>query len=158
MTPSSTVEASYGRVHRRLWQALYAFAGDADVASDALSEAFAQALRRGTAIRDIDAWVWRSAFIICGGLLQQKSRLGAELRIVELRTDEAAIEAEPVVEFVSLLRELTDQQRAIVALRYLGGMQPSDIADAIDSTPGSVRVQLHRAHEQLRTQLQENDR
>ena len=36
----------------RLWRAIYAFAGDAEIASDAVAEAFAQVLNRGAAVRD----------------------------------------------------------------------------------------------------------
>jgi RNA polymerase sigma-70 factor, ECF subfamily len=42
---------------KRPWWALVAFSGDRDIASDAESEAFAQALRRGNAIRDPLAWI-----------------------------------------------------------------------------------------------------
>jgi hypothetical protein len=35
--------------------------------SDAVSEAFAQAIARGSAIDDVDRWVWRSAFSIARG-------------------------------------------------------------------------------------------
>jgi hypothetical protein len=47
------VESVYRQDGDRLWRALYAFAGNEDVASDAVAEAFAQALRRGSAIRDV---------------------------------------------------------------------------------------------------------
>src|SRR5262245_53877935 len=63
------VEAAYRAVHPRLWRALLAFTGDAELASDAESEAFAQVLRRGDAVDDVAAWVWRSAFRIAAGLL-----------------------------------------------------------------------------------------
>ena len=58
------VERSFRAQSERLWRALLLFSGDPEVASDALSEAFAQALRRGSAIRDVDRWVWRAAFRI----------------------------------------------------------------------------------------------
>jgi DNA-directed RNA polymerase specialized sigma24 family protein len=45
------IEALYRQDGDRLWRALYAFAGDEDVASDAAAEAFAQALRRGRGLR-----------------------------------------------------------------------------------------------------------
>lgn len=48
--------------HERLWRSLLAYAGDADLASDAPAEAFAQALWRGDGLRDPAAWVWRAAF------------------------------------------------------------------------------------------------
>ena len=69
------VEAVYRSDGDRLWRALYAFTGDEDVASDAAAEAFAQALRRGSAIRDVRSWVWRSAFQIARGDLKRGSSL-----------------------------------------------------------------------------------
>jgi DNA-directed RNA polymerase specialized sigma24 family protein len=44
------LEVLYRKHGKRLWWALVAFSGDRDIASDAESEAFAQALRRGEAI------------------------------------------------------------------------------------------------------------
>ena len=68
------VEELYREHGKRLWWALVAFSGDRDIASDAESEAFAQALRRGEAIKDPLAWVWRAAFRIAAGELQQRGR------------------------------------------------------------------------------------
>ena len=58
-TPLS-VEALYRADADRLWRAVYAFAGDAEIASDAVAEAYAQVLHRGWAVRDPQAWTWRS--------------------------------------------------------------------------------------------------
>ena len=54
---ASQVESVYRQDGDRLWRALYAYAGNTEVASDAVAEAFAQALRRGSAIKDVRAWV-----------------------------------------------------------------------------------------------------
>ena len=51
------IEALYRADADRLWRAVYAFAGDAEIASDAVAEAYAQLLRRGSAVRDPAAWV-----------------------------------------------------------------------------------------------------
>ena len=48
---TTEVEAVYRQDGARLWRALYAFAGNENVASDAVAEAFAQALARGSAIQ-----------------------------------------------------------------------------------------------------------
>jgi len=40
------VEAVYRADAERLWRAIFAFAGDAEIASDAVAEAFAQVLQR----------------------------------------------------------------------------------------------------------------
>ena len=67
------VETVYRSVHPRLWRSLLSYTGDAEVASDAEAEAFAQVLRRGDAVDDVAAWVWRSAFRIAAGLLAARS-------------------------------------------------------------------------------------
>lgn len=140
-------EAAYRAIHPRLWRALLSFAGDPEVASDAESEAFTQAIRRGDEIDDVEAWVWRSAFKIAAGLLARRGRPAGipDERLVDAPT--------PVTEFLALLEGLSAQQRAIVALRYGGGFTPTEIAELLDTSPGVVRVQLHRAHTTLRATL-----
>ena len=54
--PASTVERLYREQGDRMWRAVLAFGGDPDVASEAVAETFAQALRRGIALRDPERW------------------------------------------------------------------------------------------------------
>ena len=153
---ANRVEETYHRLHPRLWRALFAYAGDPDTASDAEAEAFSQALRRGDAIRDVDAWVWRASFRIAAGLLQHRSRQQS-LTLVDAGFIGAESPADSsVVEFVSQLSNLSDQQRATVVLRYIGNFGPTEIAELLNTTAGSVRVQLHRAHNQLRAELEQS--
>jgi hypothetical protein len=56
----------------RIWRALLEFTSDPDVASDALAEAFSQAIARGDAIVDAERWVWRASFKIAGGYLKDR--------------------------------------------------------------------------------------
>src|SRR3954453_23152905 len=70
--PQENVEAVYRADGERLWRAIYAFAGDAEIASDAVAEAFAQAIKRGAAIRDPAAWTWRAAFRISAGAMKER--------------------------------------------------------------------------------------
>jgi len=146
---SERVEVVYRSVHDKLWHSLMAFAGDPDLASDAASEAFAQALRRGDAIHDVERWVWKSAFRILDGLLQARRR-----PLAPLVGDHMVLDATDV-EFLSMLSDLSKQQRKIVVLRYLGQFDAPEIAELLDTTAGSVRVQLHRAHMTLRKSLTE---
>jgi hypothetical protein len=62
----------------RLWQALWAFGGDREIAAEAVAEAFAQGVRRGDAVVDPAAWVWKAAFRICAGLLAARAGRLAE--------------------------------------------------------------------------------
>jgi RNA polymerase sigma-70 factor, ECF subfamily len=50
------VRQAYEAVHAPLWRAVLAYSGSADVADDAVAEAFAQLLRRGDGVDDPAAW------------------------------------------------------------------------------------------------------
>lgn len=146
---SERVEAVYRSAHPKIWRALLAASGDPEMASDAESEAFAQALRRGDAIDDVERWVWKSAFRILDGLL------AARRRPAPVHNDPTPVIDAVDAEFLSMLSDLSTQQRQIVVLRYVGQFNAGEIADVLGSSPGSVRVQLHRAHESLRHSLTE---
>jgi RNA polymerase sigma-70 factor (ECF subfamily) len=147
----SRVEAVYRSIHPVLWRALLAYTADRELASDAESEAFAQALRRGGEIVDVAAWVWRSAFAIATGMRTAR----ANVRPMTARSDSASAAPASAAEFVSLLGGLSGQQRACVVLRYAGGMDIAAIAEALNTSATAVRVQLHRAHGSLRKTLKE---
>ncbi len=69
------VGALYRSDGERLWRAVYGFAQNREVASDAVAEASAQCLARGDAVRSPKAWVWKAAFRIAAGDLQHRSRM-----------------------------------------------------------------------------------
>lgn len=148
------VEDAYLRIHHRLWHALLGFSGDPEVASDAEAEAFSQAIRRGDELRDIDAWVWRSAFRIARGLLADRRR---DRPLDDSTLPVSTIDDARAAEFLSQLGGLSEQQREVVVLRYVGAFRPSEIAELLHTSPGSVRVQLHRAHTKLRAALEDSD-
>ncbi len=144
------VEAVYRSLHPRLWRSLLAYTRDAELASDAEAEAFAQALGRGEAVDDVAAWVWRSAFHIAAGLQAARTRSNG------LGTAEGSIASTgSVAEFLGLLADLSSQQRACVALRYVGGYTAPEIGELLGTSAGTVRVQLHRAHATLRHTIME---
>ena len=143
------VEAVYRAVHARLWRSLLAFTGDAELASDAESEAFAQVLRRGDAVDDVEAWVWRSAFRIASGLLAARSIPPRSVRDCSMPSIGS------VSEFLGLLADLSPQQRACVALRYVGDYTSPEIGELLGTSASTVRVQLNRAHAALRASITE---
>ena len=71
-SPQDAVERVWREHGPKLWRSLTAFTGDADLASDAMAEAFAQALGRGNDIHQADRWIWRSAFLIAKGELKRR--------------------------------------------------------------------------------------
>ena len=107
------------RIHVRLWRAVSAWSGSRDVADEAVAEAFAQALRRGPYIADVDAWVWRAAFRIAAGELKQRRARARSVANVPERTADPP--GEERLELEEALALLSEQQRACVVLREQGG-------------------------------------
>jgi RNA polymerase sigma factor (sigma-70 family) len=148
------LERLYRDRGERLWRAVLAFAGDPDVASDAVSEAFAQALRRGEAIRDPEAWVWRAAFRIAAGELADRRRRASTTAPV----DRASYEIPgPADELIRALAHLSPKQRACVVLHHYAGYPVKEIAAIVGSTAAAVRVHLSQGRKRLRAELESNE-
>jgi RNA polymerase sigma-70 factor, ECF subfamily len=151
LEPRESVEAVYRADAERLWRAVYAFAGDADIASDAVAEAFAQVLSRGAAIRDPAAWTWRTAFRISAGILKSRGS-----------SDAASIPAEHVDQYadpdlLAALRQLPDAQRAAVILFYYADLPIREIAARLGTNSLAVRANLSRGRGRLRHLLGDHD-
>ena len=122
--------------------------GDREAASDAVAEAFAQAIRRGDAIRDPAAWVWKTAFRVAKGLPDKRfaTAPGQE------DGDPGALSDE-LMDLVRALKILTPHQRAAVVLHYYGGYSVREIANILASSASAVGVHLYRARNRLRREL-----
>jgi RNA polymerase sigma-70 factor (ECF subfamily) len=151
--PAERVRAAYEAVHAPLWRAVLAYSGSADVADDAVAEAFAQLLRRGVAVDDPAAWAWRTAFRIAAGDLQRR-RLAA---VADAPPEVGVAMPEPALDLIAALRQLTDQQRACVVLCDLAGHDAPSAARLLGTTAATVRVQLMRSRRRLRDLLEDSD-
>jgi RNA polymerase sigma-70 factor (ECF subfamily) len=148
-----TVEALYRADADRLWRSLHAWTGDAEIASDAVAEAYAQLLNRGDAVRDPAAWTWRAAFRIAGGALKaRRSAPGADIP-----DDEGAPDAYADPDLLAALRRLPEGQRAAVILFYFADLPIARIADRLGSNRLAVRANLSRGRRRLRDLLGAND-
>jgi RNA polymerase sigma-70 factor (ECF subfamily) len=145
------LEVVYREQGARLWRAVLLASGSREVADDAVAEAFAQALRRGRALRDPAAWVWRAAFRIAAGELKERGRM-------------TTFAAEPMIgmpeSFVDLWRALARlslKQRTSVVLADYAGWSHREIAKALGSSVSAVGVHVHRARKRLRELLEGED-
>jgi RNA polymerase sigma-70 factor, ECF subfamily len=148
LEPRDGVEAVYRADAERLWRAIYAFAGDAEIASDAVAEAFAQVLHRGAAVRDPAAWTWRTAFRISAGALKAR---GSAYLGPNLPGEHVDQYGDP--DLLTALRKLPDAQRAAVILFYYADLPVRDIAARLGSNSLSVRANLSRGRTHLRELL-----
>jgi RNA polymerase sigma factor (sigma-70 family) len=152
----ASVESAYRANGDRLWRAIYAWAGDAEVASDAVAEAFAQLIQRGQAVRDPAAWAWRTAFRLAAGAMKA-SRLSNTLNPTE--GDSPARQAAGYLDrygdpdLLAALRRLPDGQRAAVILFYYADLPIAEIASRLGSNQLAVRANLSRGRRRLRQLL-----
>jgi RNA polymerase sigma-70 factor (ECF subfamily) len=149
------VERCYREQAERLWRSLLLYSANADVASEAVAEAFAQALRRGEGIRDVDAWVWRAAFRIASGdLARRRAEASDELTATGDRSVEMP---EPTVDLVRAMRRLSPKQRGAIVLHHYAGYSNKETARILGTTAAAVGVHLERARRRLRTLLEDTD-
>lgn len=140
------VRRVYETDHPRLWRSLFAYTGSRAVADDAAAEAFAQVLRRGDEVRDVSAWVWRSAFAIARGELQQRSRSGGGGESIELAADDP----DGLAGVMAQLQELSAEDRELLVLCHVAGWKPRELAPVLGVPVGALRVRLHRATRRAR--------
>jgi RNA polymerase sigma-70 factor, ECF subfamily len=144
----------YEADHARLWRSVYAFGGSRDVADDATAEAFAQALRRGDEIRDVQAWVWRSAFAIARGQLGARGEFGVG-HSVDMSAAPNAAEPDGLAHVLDALSELELADRELLVLCHVRGWRPSELAPILGVAGPVLRVRLHRATRRARIILEE---
>jgi RNA polymerase sigma-70 factor (ECF subfamily) len=154
--PSQAVQqARFDAVFRehgvRLCRSLLLYAGDPDVAADAVAEAFAQAIRRGEEIETPIAWITKAAYRIAAGELQERRR--GSYPIVEQGYEMP----EPAFDLVTALSELSPKQRAAAILHFYDGYTKAETASLIGSTASAVGVHLFRARQKLRDLLGDDD-
>ena len=151
MTADRGMEQLYRDDGARLWRALFAFSGDREVASDAVAEAFAQAIARGEDLRDPQRWIWRAAFRIALGELKDRGRF-------QPRASDPSYEmTEPPGRLVAGLARLSPNQRASLLLYYYAGYPTKEIAGILGSSAATVRVHLSQGRKRLRRILEEQD-
>ena len=145
------IEQVYRRQAAKLWRALVAFSGDPEVANDAVAEAFAQALGRGAAVRDVERWVWKVAFRIAAGELKDRKMRTNQIEESSYQMPEEAIA------MVSLLGQLSPKQRAAVVLHYFADLPNEQTAEILGVTTATVRVHLSQGRRRLHRLLEEDD-
>ena len=145
----------YEAIHPRLWRALLAWSGSAHVADEAVAEAFAQAARRGAALADPAAWVWRAAFRIAAGDMQRARRRATEpLDELDVAAPASALCLPgDAVDLLRALQQISDQQRRAVVLTDGAGFTAPEAAAVLGTSAATVRVQASRARRRLRTLL-----
>lgn len=145
------VAAVYRDHNERMWRALFSYAGDPDIASDAMAEAFARALRDPNTIRDLTAWTWRVAFRIAASELRRRHAATATF------ADASYELPDPVQELLMALRQLSPNQRVAVVLHDYADRPTGEVADVLGCSRATVYVHLSQGRRRLLKVLEDHD-
>jgi len=156
---------------------LYAFAlrmtRDADLAGDAVQEAFTTALRKFDTFRgeaNIATWLHRIVYSKVVDLIRQRGKesplpdedegqLGSEdehlagVPAWARPPDEILWSNQTREALEAAMGRLTPLQRSVFTLREVDGVSTDEVASILGLEPGTVRVHLHRARLRLRALL-----
>jgi RNA polymerase sigma-70 factor (ECF subfamily) len=153
VAPHDRLRSVFESEHGRLWRSVLAYTGDPEMASDVVAEAFAQAVRRGDALHDPQAWVWRAAFRIAGGQLSAR-RESRPIDLEAVGQPSADTLPDDVVALLDALARLAAPDRQVVVLILVGGLSAAEVGAVANTSAGAVRVRLHRARARLREALE----
>ncbi|HYI60386.1 MAG TPA: sigma-70 family RNA polymerase sigma factor [Acidimicrobiales bacterium] len=125
----------------------YLLVGSEAVAEEVVQDAFAQVYQRWGGL-DRPGGYLRTCVV--HGARRASRRRARDLRVVH-RPEPAALGAR---ELLDALGRLRPSWRAVVVLRFYGGMTQDEIATALGMRPGTVKSALHRALGQLREEIE----
>lgn len=153
-------QSFYAREHRSVVGLAYVLSGSRWGAEELAQEAFTEALRHWDRIAGYDdpgAWVRRVA---ANKAVSWLRRRGAEARAL-LRiggTDYTVPPVDPTADHVwKAVRRLPNRQAQAIALRYLDGLEVSEIAGVLQCSVNTVHTHLRRARERLAEWLDEKE-
>ena len=151
----------------RLLGYLVARVHDRATAEDLLEATFIELLQHGTTIKGgpaaIKVWLFRSAYFNAMDHLRRVKRRAEEL--YEYPTDleiyddgrgpeEQALAAETGRQMHSAMEVLSDDQRQVLLLRYVGGLSAPEVATVLGKTDGAIRSLQHRGEKSLARSLE----
>ncbi len=157
---------AYDRLYEAMATRLFAFAfrflSDREDAEDAVQQAFLELAQTGSRPdngRSLEAWLFASVRYTCIDLLRRRSRrpeVPHERVPEENREDYYELGLDPQLE--RALASLTPEQRQIIHLKYVEGLDGQQIADIMDSNRVAVYAMSGRAQRRLKNLLVRIDR
>jgi RNA polymerase sigma factor (sigma-70 family) len=158
---------AFGLLVDKYKEGIYAFVygklRDFQNAQDVTQEVFLQAYRDLRSLRRWESfvfWLYRIASTRCKMWIRTQSRR-VDREFIEdqdsTAIDDSSLDSYRDSQLSESLEEALDSlpeiQREVLMLHYFGGMNSKEIAKAIGTSPGAVRMRLTRARSQLREEM-----
>jgi len=157
------ITALYDQFATRMHAYLFYRVGDLNEADDLVEDVFLRMLEaigscRAQSKASFTAWMFRIAHNMAANWFKQRSRHPVEA-LTEALPDPSDAPGDQVEQRLSYqcLRQaiagLTDDQREVVLLRFVGGMSSLQVAQVLHTSVGAVKALQHRALSALRQAL-----
>jgi RNA polymerase sigma-70 factor (ECF subfamily) len=147
-----------GAYHNDMARIAFVICGNADYAQDAVQAAWPKAWQKLGSIRDQQKLrPWLMAIAANEARQMMRRRIGRPVVEIEV-ADIAAAGSDPQsrasgLDLDAALRRLSPDDRAILALRHVGGYDATEIGHAMGMPAGTVRTRLARTVARLRKEL-----
>jgi RNA polymerase sigma factor (sigma-70 family) len=158
--PTSRVfDDFYRELQPRLLASLVAFSGDADVAAEAVDEAFVRALVHWGRVANMASpagWLYRVAINVARRQARRRAHendVATRLASDDARLVPAARGGDLGIELRELVGRLPERQRLAVVLRYVADLPEADIARAMGIRRSTVSATLAKARAHLQHDL-----
>lgn len=144
--------------HAAMTRVAYVIVGNPSAASDAVQSAWSIAWQRIASLRDpsqVRAWL----IAIAANEARQSLRRGRRRPVVDMSDAldrHGAGDPADVIDLVDLeraLRRLEPDDRRLIALRYVAGLDSTEIAAQIGGSASGIRSRLARLLDRLKTDL-----
>lgn len=155
-------EAAFSRLvtehHGSMARVAFVVCGDAEVAQDAVQAAWAIAWRKLRSLRDpaqVRPWLVAIAANEARGAIRRRRRQPVvDISVVlDRHGSPDPADAIELVDLERALRRLKPDDRSLIALRYVAGLDATEIASQLGISPSGVRTRLARAIDRLRMDL-----
>jgi RNA polymerase sigma factor (sigma-70 family) len=145
----SGFETDFEALRLLAFRAAYRILGDRDQAEDAAAEALVRTYDKWSKVSKLDyrdAWVMRVAANVAIDVVRKRKDLPEPAASVTQVDQEVATR----LTLVSALARLSKRQREVVVMRYLAGLQESEVAEALGMSVNTVKKHASRALAALR--------
>ena len=149
--------------HDDMARVAFVVCGDVDIAQDAVQSAWPKIWAKLGSLRDPDRirpWL----VSVAANEARQLARSRNRRRVREITVDGAVQRSTPDpadraadLDLARALTTLSDDDRALIALRYVAGLTSDEIGRAIGMTGGGVRARLSRLLDRLREELRDDE-
>jgi RNA polymerase sigma-70 factor (ECF subfamily) len=155
--PASDNEQLWAEARRQSLRLARLYVRDRDEVEDVAQEALLRAWKRRSSLRERERFFQWLATIVRNEAARSLGRRRPEPALIADREraedDERVLQAENRADLERGLRQLNEEDRLIVHLRYQSDLTYAGIARRLGMPEGTVKVRLHRARAKLHRAL-----